>query len=140
VSASGEAERGGYAPGPDQAGTAAARAAVVEAARTIEPALAQRFPGETGPAGGVAVRVNGLSRWAEYVALTRALAALPGVATVEPRRFTRGQVELLIRTASGAAQLAAHLTRVPPAGLRVGVRAAGDALEIDITGDASERG
>jgi hypothetical protein len=86
------------------------------------------------------VRVSGLSRWAEYVALTRALGALPGVANVEPRRFARGTVELLVHTASGAAQLASHLTRVPPAGLRVAVRAAGDALEIELAGDVSERG
>ena len=41
VSATGEAERGGYAPSAGDAGTAAARAAVVEAARTIDTALAQ---------------------------------------------------------------------------------------------------
>jgi hypothetical protein len=140
VSASGDAERGGYAPGPDAAGTAAARASVVEAARGLETALAQRWPGESGPAGGVMVRVTGLQRWVEYVALTRALGALPGVATVEPRRFVRGQVDLLVRTASAAAQLAAHLQRVPPAGLRIGVKAAGDTVEIAIAGDAVERG
>jgi Flagellar assembly protein T, N-terminal domain len=141
VSASGDAERGGYASGGAQAATAATRAAVVEAARTIEPVMAQRWSTDSGPTGGVVVRVTGLSRWAEYVALTRALGALPGVAAVEPRRFVRGEVDLLVRTASAAAQLAAHLSRVPPPGLRVGVRANGDTLELDVASDlVPERG
>src|SRR5207302_3927342 len=58
VSATGEAERGGYAPSAGDAATAAARAAVVEAARTIDPALAQRWSGDAGSSsGGVSVRV-----------------------------------------------------------------------------------
>jgi hypothetical protein len=141
VSATGEAERGGYAPSAGDAATAAARAAVVEAARTIDPALAQRWSGDGGSqGGGVTVRVRGIERWAEYQALTRALASLPGVAAVEPRRFVRGEIDLIVRTASAASQLAGHLTRVPPAGLRVGVRAVGDAVEIDVAGEAAERG
>jgi hypothetical protein len=141
VSASGDAERGGYAGAGSQAATAATRAAVVEAARTIEPMLAQRWSTQSGPTGGVVVRVTGMSRWAEYVALTRALGALPGVAAVEPRRFVRGEVDLLVRTASAAAQLAAHLSRVPPPGLRVGVRANGDTLELEVASDlVPERG
>jgi hypothetical protein len=140
VSAAGDAERGGYAPSAGDAAVAAARAAVVEAARGLEPALAQRWSSDAGPAGGVSVRVRGVERWAEYLALTRALAALPGVAAVEPRRFVRGQIDLVLRTASAASQLAGHLQRVPPAGLRVGVRATGDTLEIDLAGEASERG
>ena len=134
VSATGDSERGGYASAGPQAATAATRAAVVEAARTVDPILAQRFSVASGPSGGVLVRVTGMSRWAEYVALTRALGALPGVAAVEPRRFLRGEVQLLVRTASAAAQLAAHLNRVPPPGLRVGVRANGDTLELEVTG------
>lgn len=140
VSAAGDAERGGYAPSPGDAATMAARAAVVEAARTIDPALAQRWSAQAGPAGGVAVRVRGVERWAEYQALTRALASLPGVAAVEPRRFVRGEIDLVVHTASAASQLAGHLSRVPPAGMRVGVRAVGDAVEIDVAGEAEERG
>jgi hypothetical protein len=144
VSASGDAERGGYAPSAGDAATAAARAAVVEAARAIDPALAQRWSsdgaGAGGSAGGVTVRVRGVERWAEYQALTRALASLPGVAAVEPRRFVRGEIDLVVHTASAASQLAGHLTRVPPAGLRIGVRAVGDAVEIDVAGEAAERG
>src|SRR6185312_15566222 len=107
----------------NDAATMAARAAVVEAARGIEPALAQRWStaGESGPAGGVTVRVHGIERWAEYQALTRALASLPGVAAVEPRRFVRGEMDLLVRTASVASQLAGHLQRVPPQSVRIGV-------------------
>ena len=142
VSATGDAERGGYAPTAGDAATAAARAAVVEAARTIDPALSQRWSagGEAGPSGGVTVRVRGVERWSEYQALARALASLPGVAGVEPRRFVRGEIDLLVRTASAASQLAGHLSRVPPPGMRVGVRAVGDAVEIDVAGEAAERG
>ena len=141
VSATGDAERGGYAPSAGDAATAAARAAVVEAARTIDPALAQRWSGgDAGPSGGVTVRVRGVERWAEYQALTRALASLPGVGGVEPRRFVRGEIDLVVHTASAASQLAGHLTRVPPAGIHVGVRAVGDAVEIDVAGEAAERG
>jgi len=142
ASAAGDAERGGYAPTANDAATMAARAAVVEAARGIEPALAQRWSsaGESGPAGGVTVRVHGIERWAEYQALTRALASLPGVAAVEPRRFVRGEMDLLVRTASVASQLAGHLQRVPPQSVRIGVRVVGDAVEIDVAGEAAERG
>ena len=42
----------------------------------------------------------------------------------------------MVHTASAASQLAGHLTRVPPAGVRVGVRAVGDAVEIDVAGEA----
>jgi hypothetical protein len=141
-SAAGSAERAGYAVTFARAAESSARLAVAEAARGIEPALAQRWSGDAAPAGGVAVRVTGLSRWSEYQALTRALAALPGVATIEPRRFVRGEVDLVVRTASAASQLAAHLSRVPPPGVRVAVRALGDTLQIDISGDDSvpERG
>jgi hypothetical protein len=144
VSAAGDAERGGYAPNAGDAATAAARAATVEAARGIDSALAQRWPSDggagVGPAGGVTVRVRGVERWAEYQAVTRALGALPGVAAVEPRRFVRGEIDLVVRTASAASQLAGHLTRVPPQGVRIGVRAVGDAVEIDVAGEAAERG
>ena len=140
VSAAGDGERGGYAPSASDAATAAARAAVVEAARAIDPALAQRWSADAGPAGGVIVRVRGIERWVEYQALMRALAALPGVAAVEPRRFLRGEIDLIVHTASAASQLAGHLSRVPPPGLRVGVRSVGDAVEIDVAGEAAERG
>ncbi|MDB4965258.1 MAG: hypothetical protein JWN44_947 [Myxococcales bacterium] len=140
VSASGDAERGGYAPSAGDAATAAARAAVVEAARTIEPILAQRWSTDSGPTGGVTVRVRGIARWAEYQALTRALSSLPGVAGVEPRRFVQGQIDFLVRTASAPSQLAGHLQRVPPAGLRIGVKSSSDSVDIELSGDASERG
>jgi hypothetical protein len=140
VSASGDAEKGGYAPNAGDAATAATRAAVVEAARAIEPILAQRWSSSAGPSGGVTVRVRGVARWAEYQALTRALAAMPGVAGVEPRRFVQGQIDLLVRTATAASQLAGHLQRVPPAGMRLGVKTSGDGIDIELTGDASERG
>jgi hypothetical protein len=113
---------------------------VVEGARAVDPALAQRWSTPAGPAGGVTIRVTGISRWAEYLALTRALAALPGVAAVEPRRFVRGEIDLVVHTASAASQLAAHLMRVPPSGLRTAVKAAGDLIEIEIAGETEDRG
>ncbi len=145
VSAAGDADRGGYAPHAGDAATAATRAAVVEAARAIDSAVAQRWSSDGAGAGGsagggVTVRVRGVERWAEYQALTRALASLPGVAAVEPRRFVHGEIDLLVRTASAASQLAGHLTRLPPPGVRIGVRAVGDAVEIDVAGEAAERG
>ena len=102
--------------------------------------LAQRWSSDAGPTGGVTVRLRGVVRWAEYQAVTRALSALPGVAGVEPRRFVPGQIDLLVHTASAPSQLAGHLQRVPPAGLRLGVKASSDAVDIDVAGDAAERG
>jgi hypothetical protein len=82
--------------------------------------------------GGVAVRLGNVQRYADYVAVQRALSALPGVAAVEPRRFARGAVELLVRTASTAAQLAGALERLPPAGVRVTASTDGDGLRLEI--------
>jgi hypothetical protein len=143
VSAEGAGEREAYGDHLQRAALAAARAAVIDAARPLQPALTQRWSVDAagGRAGGITVRITGLQRYAEYVALTRALAAMPGVATVEPRRFQRGQIELLLHSASSAAQLAAHLSRVPPPGLRVSVQASGDGLAIQVDSDAvPERG
>jgi hypothetical protein len=142
ASAAGSAERGGYAPTLARAAESSARLAVGEAARSIEGALAQRWSGDASPSGGVPVRVTGVARWADYQAVTRALATMPGVAAVEPRRFSRTTIDLVVHTASAASQLAAHLSRVPPAGVHATVRAVGDGLQIDVSdGDAvPERG
>ena len=97
--------------------------------------------GDAGPAGGVTVRVRGVERWAEYQALTRALASLPGVAAVEPRRFVRGEIDLARAHRLGGVAAGRHTSRgVPPQGVRIGVRAVGDAVEIDVAGEAAERG
>ncbi len=146
VSAEAEAERDAYGAelgGAGGAGQTAIREAVAEAARALTPSLAAKWAA-VAPGGGVSVRVSGIGRYAEYQSVVRALQGLPGVASVEPRRFLRGQAELLVRTATAASQLAAGLTRVPPQGVHVSVKAGGDgSLTVDISGDGSvapERG
>jgi hypothetical protein len=132
VSAEGEGERDAYAPSLPRAQEEAAREAVQDAARAIQPALAQRWA-PVAPSTGVAVRLTGVQRWSDYQAVVRALQSLPGVAAVEPRRFARSQTDLVVKTAAGAGQLANGLSRMPPQGIRVSVRAAGDGtLSIDV--------
>lgn len=142
TSAEGSGERQAYDVTVDRAGQLAARDALSDAARAIAPQLAQKWA-PAAPAGGVSVQLSGFGRYADYQAIVRALQALPGVAGVEPRRFQRGQAELVVRTQSGAGQLAAGLSRVPPAGVRVQVRPDGDGrLSIQIAGptELPERG
>jgi len=133
VSAEAEQERAAYADAEARALADAARDAVAEAMLRMQPALAQKWS-QVAPSTGVQVRVSGIQHWADYMLVVRALQALPGVAAVEPRRFQRGQAELLVKTASAAGQLAAGLSRVPPQGVRVRVAATGETtLTIDVT-------
>jgi hypothetical protein len=126
VSAEGSGERDAYDATVERAAESAARAAVVEAARTLQPALQAKWSNDV-PTGGVGVHLAGVARYADYLAVERALAALPGVGGVEPRRFSRGEVDLLVRTASTAAQLRSGLERMPPAGVRISGAPDGDA-------------
>jgi hypothetical protein len=136
VSADGEGERDAYEASADKAAQAAARDAADDAARALQSALAARWP-SGAPQNGVRVRVTNVSRWADYVAIARALGALPGVAAVEPRRFARNQAELLVRTASSADKLADGLKRLPPPGMKLAVAAAGsDSLSVDVQSGA----
>ncbi|HUS65535.1 MAG TPA: hypothetical protein VMZ28_13380, partial [Kofleriaceae bacterium] len=138
VSAEGEGERDAYDATLERAGAVAARDALSEGARAVQPAMAQKWAAAP-VTGGVSVRLTGIFHYSDYLAVTRALAALPGVAGVEPRRFQRGQVELLVRTASAAAQLARGLERVPPQGVRVTVRPSPDgALTVEVAGGDGE--
>jgi hypothetical protein len=133
VSAEGEGERDAYATTPPRAAEAASREAVEEAARVIQPAMGRLWSAAAANAGGVSVRLTGLQHWSDYQSVVRALQALPGVAAVEPRKFSRSQAELLVKTASPAPQLAQGLQRVPPQGVRVTVRPTPDgALSIDV--------
>jgi Flagellar assembly protein T, N-terminal domain len=118
----------------EAAADGAARAAAVEAARNLQPQLASHWPSAAEAiSGGVMVTVTGLKRWADYAGLLRALASLPGVAGVAPRRFARGEVDLVVRTASSASQLAAGLDRAPPSGVRVRAAAEGEgALRVEV--------
>jgi hypothetical protein len=141
VSAEGSAERDAYGAALDRAEAAAAREAIAEAARALLPALAARWPAPA-PSGGVLVRLNGVTRYGEYLALARALAGVAGVSGVEPRRFAVGEIELLVRTATPAGQLGSGLLRLPPPGLRLSVTPAGDGLTVDVASDSAvpERG
>src|SRR5262249_38933657 len=120
--------------------------AVGDAMQKLQPSLARMWSAAAASsAGGVMVRLTGIQHYADYQLVVRALQALPGVANVEPRRFARGQADLLVKTAAQAGQLAAGLNRVPPQGVRVRVSAAGDGtLSIDVTspseGAVPERG
>jgi hypothetical protein len=126
------AERYAYEATPARAAEAAAAASLGEAAEALAPAIARRWSGEA-PTGGVRVRLARLQRWADYATVTRALGAVPGVSAVEPRRFAHGEAELLVRTASTAAQLVPALARQLPADGRVTARAEGElGLVVDI--------
>jgi Flagellar assembly protein T, N-terminal domain len=118
ASADGAGEDDAYDTTAERAAERASRRAGEAATRALEPHLVARWP-TAAPGGGVRVRVVGFARWADFVALERALGALPGVGGVEPRRFQRGQAELLVRTAQAAAQLADALRRAPPPGAHV---------------------
>jgi hypothetical protein len=133
VPSDGSAEKTAYDRTPEAAAEGATRAAAVEASRTLQPALASRWPAATeAVTGGVAVHVSGLQRYADYGALLRALSSLPGVAGVEPSRFARGEIDLMVRTASSAPQLAAGLDRAA-SGLRLKSTAEGDAaLRVEV--------
>jgi hypothetical protein len=140
VSGAEEAEREAYAPSLERAAVAAARDALSSALLPLQPRLVHYWAA-AGPQGGVTVRVSRIARHSDYVAVVRALAALPGVSAVDPRRFARGEVELLVRTSAAAAQLAAALGRMPPSGVKVSARPLGDGtLGIEITGEAAEGG
>ncbi|HZS41869.1 MAG TPA: flagellar assembly protein T N-terminal domain-containing protein [Polyangia bacterium] len=136
VSGDAEGERDAYDATVEKAGQSAARDAAGDAARGLQSAIVARWP--TGSVqGGVRVRVTGFRRYADYLAVTRALAALPGVAAVEPRRFARGEAELVVRTASPAAQLADGLKRLPPPGLRLTAAAPSpEWLAVELSGDS----
>ena len=144
VSASGDSERDAYGPGLAPAGQAATREATAEVTRTLAPHLATVWSAAPqGMTGGVTVRLFGMSRFADYQSVQRALASLPGVAAVEPRLFQRGAAELLVRTAAGASQLESGLTRVPPVGVHALFKAQPDgSLRVDIAGETAvpERG
>jgi hypothetical protein len=133
VSAEAELERDAYGPDGARAAGDAAREAIAEAMARLQPSLAKLWA-PVGPSTGVVVRLTGVQHFADYQLVVRALQSLPGVAAVEPRRFARGQVDLLVKTASPAQQLAAGLNRVPPQGVRIRVSAGADGvLGIDVT-------
>jgi hypothetical protein len=136
----GNGERDAYGETFTLAVAQASRAALADAARSLQSTLAQQWPSETVLGDVVPVQLTGFTRYSEYVSVVRALVAMPGV-TVEPRRFIRGQADLLVHASASAAQLAARLARVPLPSLRLAVKTAGNTLQIAIVGEeVKERG
>lgn len=123
------------------ADAARARAAALAAAATeLGRAVARRL---AAPAGGVSVRIGGRFGYVGLQALATALASLPGVTAVEPRRFGHGLALLLLRTTFSAAEIEARLTRLSLPGQRhtVGRGPAGELrvrLEPAIAGEGPE--
>jgi hypothetical protein len=131
-----DAEREAYAPSLERAAATAAREALTAALLPLAPKLVHYWA-PSAPQGGVMVKVSRINKHADYVAVVRALAALPGVTGVDPRRFARGEAELNVRTNVAAAQLAASLGRLPPAGIKIAAHPMSDGgLGIEITSGA----
>jgi hypothetical protein len=142
ASGSEDAEREAYAPSLERAAATAAREALTAALLPLSSKLVRVWV-PSSPQGGVTVRVSRINRHADYVAVVRAIAALPGVTGVDPRRFARGEAELNVRTNVAAAQLAASLGRLPPSGIKIAAHPMSDGgLGIEITsgGDTTEGG
>jgi hypothetical protein len=134
IAARGNSERDAYDLQPAGAAARAVEQAVAEAAISLGASVTTRFA-PSASQGGVIVRVTGLSRYADYQALLRVMSSLPGSTGAEPRRFARGEAELLWRTPTPANSLKAPLERMAaPAGLRLIAKPDGDAaLDVQIT-------
>ncbi|MCS6913477.1 MAG: hypothetical protein RMK29_04130 [Myxococcales bacterium] len=117
------AEATAFAPTPQEALVAAARAATERALEQLLPHIGAVLPEPEQQ--GVQVVLEGWQSYTQYQALVRMLSALPEVASVEIRRFSRrsdGTVaELLLRTATPAEPLGAALGRMPINGSRLQV-------------------
>jgi hypothetical protein len=61
--------------------------------------------------GGVNVKIVGLTDYASYASVVRTTSQLPDVRGVTPRRFARGEAELLVSTSQNATRLADELRR-----------------------------
>jgi hypothetical protein len=105
-----------FAASADEAGAEAARVALEAALRAIAPAMVKKWPPQAMAGGGVTVHLGGVARWIDYQAALRALASIPGVAQVGPRRFSQAGIDLGVHTAASAGQLAASLARAPSDG------------------------
>jgi hypothetical protein len=90
-------------------------------ARVLEPAA---------EAGGVAVQLVGRFGYRSYQAYATAVAALPGVSAVAPRRFGHGWVTILVRTAATPAELGARLGRLTVPGLAAELVPGGGELRV----------
>jgi hypothetical protein len=117
------------------------QAAFAEAARQLQSSLAQHWSEAAAQSGKVRVQLTGFSRYAEYAEVVRTLRAVPGVTTVEPRRFVRGQADLLVHTDVAATQLRNQLLRAAPTSPHLAIKTVGDTLYIAIaSGEVPERG
>jgi len=133
ASAQGESERAAWDARTQAAVERAARDATLEAAADIATSIAANWQRAQAAAGGaIAVRITGLQRFIDYQAVVRTLTSMPGVRSVEPRRFGVGEAELEVRAAVALTQLRADVERIPTPGLRLSARAEGDGLVVDV--------
>jgi hypothetical protein len=136
AAAQGEAERAAWDTRTQTAVERAAREAAVEAAADVATSIAANWQKAQGAAAGaIPVRVAGLARFSDYQAVVRTLTSMPGVRSVEPRRFGAGEAELEVRAAVAATQLKSDLERIPTPGLRLSARPEGDGLVVEVKGE-----
>jgi hypothetical protein len=128
VDASARAEHDGWGE-PGAASASASRPALDEALATLAPAIARKWPRD---AGGVLVRVDGVTSWADLQLFQRGAGALPGVTSVEPRRFSIEGAELLVRGDVTAPALSAAIARGPDAARFHAISHGDRALDVEI--------
>jgi hypothetical protein len=119
---------------PDAA--AAQRSALLTSAAQLAHALREGLrPAGISPAG-VAVRLVGPFGFRAMQSFAAALAAVPGVEDVTPRRFGHGWVILLARTAARPAEIAARIARLTVPGLSITIEP-GAELRVRLEGASS---
>lgn len=130
----GHGQSAGYGATPSVALDDAALAALSDAASDIDEALGGAAHAEPG----VVVRVAGVRKLGQLALVRTALERLPGVETVELRRFAAGNgpIEVAVKTSQPAHALFESLQRVA-ATYRLRAREADDGLVIDVP-DASD--
>jgi hypothetical protein len=133
-SAEGDGDAAGFGVGASQATDDLGMRALAEAGRSIESALGALGGGGQGL---VTARLLNVHRLTQVTQVRTALERLPGVETVEPRRFlpgtagTTGPIELAVRTAQPARAIAAGLARVA-ASYQARVREEGELVIVEM--------
>lgn len=104
---------------PDAALRAAVTSSALSGVAALRPPLGALLPGAASD--GVTVSLEGLSSYPDYRRVSKTLAALAGVRAAEPRRFTPGLAEVLLRTDANAESIGAILGRTPIQSVRLQV-------------------
>ena len=134
-SADGDADGAGYGASPAAAAEELALRALPEATAEIDAALTT-LGGAVGTSGAIAARLVGVRRLPQLATLRAAIERLPGVESVELRRFAPGTpagpgtIELQLRTAQPVRALVDAIGRVAAA-YQVSVREVDGALVIE---------